>query len=251
MNSLSGKTSLFATGPLNRPLFSSIHRMRCTGAIFDIIASCGRSAMLPPAAGPVRVEAEQADRRLGARVVAQPHAPEPARVAKRDFGAVVEHQVQLEESGRPDVRMRPAALGHEPAAALATDFDLAGHPEVKARPGPAIELEPEVLAVTSRRDDAASDQGAAHTGRAHALEHDGVGRAVDVDDPSPDRRAGEQAAGGLDLGKLGHRAVVYDEPRARGAGDGRRARVVPFGPAQAGPAGRGAATNSRSRQWPA
>src|SRR5258705_13044382 len=53
MNSLSGKTSLFATGPLNRPLFSSIHRMRCTGAIFDITASRGRSAMLPPAAGPV------------------------------------------------------------------------------------------------------------------------------------------------------------------------------------------------------
>src|SRR6267378_5412203 len=366
MNSLSGKTSLFATGPLNRPLFSSIHRMRCTGAIFDITASCRRSDMLPPVARPARsalnfgdpcgrpaahrqiadalaarrhrappalappgvkeplrrepvavgadsnrrghdraqaraqppdlrrrehvgaaaridaglvehlvgdpvpharrerlveqhrldrrralaeerrqaaegrqlverVEAEQADRRLGARVVAQPHAPEPARVAKRDFGAVVEHQVQFEESGRPDVRMRPAALGHEPAAALATDFDLAGHPEVEARPGTAVELEPQVLAVPVRRQHAASNQRPPHARRAHALEHDRVARDVGRDDSAPHRGAREQAAGGLDLGKLGHRAVVYDEPRARGGGDGRRARVVPFGPAQGWP----------------
>src|SRR5262245_39512298 len=105
-----------------------------------------------------RVEAEQADRRLRARIVAQPYAPEPPRVAECDLGPVVEHQVQLEESGRPDVRIRPAAFRHEPAAALAANFDLAGHPEVEARPRAAVELEPQVLAVPMRGHHAASDQ---------------------------------------------------------------------------------------------
>src|SRR4029453_19041205 len=60
MNSLSGKTSLLATGPLNRPRFSSIQRIRCNGTIFAITASCGRAApnrrcaMLPPASRPPR-----------------------------------------------------------------------------------------------------------------------------------------------------------------------------------------------------
>src|SRR2546428_7506607 len=36
MNPLSGNTSLFATGPLNKLLFSSIPRMRGTGEIFPI-----------------------------------------------------------------------------------------------------------------------------------------------------------------------------------------------------------------------
>jgi len=53
--------------------------------------------------------------------------------------------------------MRPAALCHEPAAAAAPDLDPAGHPEVKARPGPAVELEPEVLAVAARRDHSATE----------------------------------------------------------------------------------------------
>src|SRR5204863_8802258 len=137
-------------------------------------------------------------------------------VAKRDFRAGVEHQVQLEESGRPDVRMRPAALRHEPAAALATDFDLAGHSEVEAGPGTAVELEPEMLAVTVRRQHATSDQRPPNARRAHALEHDRVAGDVGRDDAPSDRRAREQAASGFDLGKLGHRAVVYDETPASG-----------------------------------
>ena len=44
----------------------------------------------------------------------------------------------------------------------------------------------------------------------------GSRRAADGDDAPPDRRAREQAAGGFDLGQLGHRAVVYDESPARG-----------------------------------
>src|SRR5262249_18874559 len=76
MNSLSGKTSLLATGPLNRPLFSSIQRIRCNGTIFAITASClfgaaprpagpqprdglrrgrrSKCAMLSPVSGPLR-----------------------------------------------------------------------------------------------------------------------------------------------------------------------------------------------------
>src|SRR5262245_38097854 len=397
MNSLSGKTSLFATGPLKWPWCSSIQRIRCNGTIFAITASCQPWAMLPPASRPPpsaldfgdpggrpaahrevadalaarghraleplaparvkeplrrepvavgadanrrgddelelppdapdlgrrqrvgpparvdprliehlvgdpvpdarrkrlveqhrldrrralaeerrkpaerrqlmeRVEAEQADRRLATGIVAQAHAPEPPRVAKRDLGAVVEHQVQLEEPGRPDVRMRPAAFRHEPASALAADFDLAGHPEVKARPRPAVELKPEVLAVPMRGYHAASQQRPPDARLAHALEHDGIGHAADGDDPAADRRASEQAAGGLDLGKLGHRAVVYDEPRARGAersGAGcGRGRSDPFPPCADGrtapgwsPAAPGqrtrAAWSSRPRPHPA
>src|SRR5262249_32376593 len=76
MNSLSGKTSLLATGPLNRPLFSSIQRIRCNGTMFAITASClfgagrrpagpqlpdslrrgrrSKCAMLPPVSKPPR-----------------------------------------------------------------------------------------------------------------------------------------------------------------------------------------------------
>src|SRR6185369_12670949 len=39
MNSLSGNTSLFATGPLNKVLCSSIHFIRCTGEMFAIDSS--------------------------------------------------------------------------------------------------------------------------------------------------------------------------------------------------------------------
>src|SRR4029450_2914966 len=51
MNSLWGQTPVLATGPLNRPLFSSIQRIRSNGVIFAITAPCSRRrcAMLPPA----------------------------------------------------------------------------------------------------------------------------------------------------------------------------------------------------------
>src|SRR5439155_1127429 len=94
-----------------------------------------------------RVEAEQADRRLGRRIVAQSYAAQAPRVGKHDLTAVVEHEVQLEKARRPLALVRAPPLHHEPMATAAAHLDPAGHAEVKARPGPAVELEPEVLAV--------------------------------------------------------------------------------------------------------
>jgi len=172
----------------------------------------------------------RASRRLGGRVVAQAHTAQSPRVAERDLAAVPEHEKQLEKAGRPLTLTRPAAFHHEAAAAAAADLDPAGHPEVKARPGPAVELEPEVLAVAAGRDHPTTQQSPPHARRAHALEHDGIAHAADGDDSPPDRGAGEQAAGGFDLRKLGHRAVVYDEIPAKGAEAADRRNVLPCDP---------------------
>src|SRR4029453_17897610 len=140
-----------------------------------------------------------ADLRCGRGIVAQPHATQPARIAEGDLTAVVEREVQLEKARRPLPLVRAPTLQHELGTPAATHLDPTGHPEVKAGPGPPVELEPEVFAVAMRRHDAWSDQRPPHARRAHALEHDVVGRAADGDDSAPDRRTHEQAAGGLDL----------------------------------------------------
>src|SRR5207244_2450442 len=108
-----------------------------------------------------------------------------------DFGAVVEREEQAEKPRWPDVLVRATALGHQSAAALATDFDLAGHPEVDAGPGAAVELEPQMLAMPPRRQDSASEQRPPHARRAHALEYDRVAHDVDRDDAPSNRRARE------------------------------------------------------------
>ena len=169
-----------------------------------------------------RIEAEQTDRRLGSRIVTQPHATESAGIAKHDFPAVVEREVQLEKARRPLALVRAPALHDELGTPAATHLDPAGHPEVKAGPGRPVELEPEVLAVAMRRHDTASDQSPPHARRAHALEHDLVGRAADGDDSAADRRTHEQAAGGLDLGQLGHRASVPETSASDAKTAGRR-----------------------------
>src|SRR5262249_61229720 len=66
-----------------------------------------------------RVEAEQADRRLGARIVAQTHTAEPARVPERDLAAVVERQEQLEKARRPALLVRAPTLHPQPPAPAA------------------------------------------------------------------------------------------------------------------------------------
>jgi len=84
--------------------------------------------------------------------------------------------------------------------------------------------------VAAGRDHPTTQQSPPHARRAHALEHDGIAHAADGDDSPPDRRAGEQAAGGLDLRELGHRAVVYDESPAKGAEAADRCNVLPCDP---------------------
>jgi hypothetical protein len=104
----------------------------------------------------------------------------------------------------------------------APHLDPAGHAEVKARPGPAVELEPEVLAVAARRDDPAPEERMADTRRAHALEHDRVRRGANPYSSPADSGARQQAAGGLDLGQLGHRASVPETSASEAKTAGRR-----------------------------
>src|SRR5262249_2751105 len=141
-----------------------------------------------------RVEAQKADRRLRGWIVAQPHAAEAPGVAKDDFPAVVEREVQLEESRRPRLLARPTALDHEPPALPAARPPPAGHAEVKAGPGTLVELEPEVLAMAMGRDHPAPDEPAPDSRRAHTLEHDRVGRDTDGDDAPADGGSRQQAA---------------------------------------------------------
>ena len=101
-----------------------------------------------------------------------------------------------------------AALRHESVALASAHLDATGHAEVKARPGTAVELEPEMLAVAVGRDDAAPEERSPDASWAHPLEHDRIRRAANGDDSPPDGSAREPASGGLDLGQLGHRASV-------------------------------------------
>jgi hypothetical protein len=84
---------------------------------------------------------------------------------------------------------------------------------VEARPRPAIQLEPEVLAVPVHADDAAAPEGAPHAGRRDALEHDGVVGAPDAGDAAAAGDPSGQEPGGLDLGQFGHgRSPDYLRP---------------------------------------
>ena len=89
-------------------------------------------------------------------------------------------------------------------APAAVDLERAGHPEVEQGPGPAVELHPQVLALPAHGHDAPAAQGRGEAG----------GRDPVVDDRvADDRHRGDAAAaqgplgpaaGGLDLGELGH-----------------------------------------------
>src|SRR5262249_61418017 len=95
----------------------------------------GEEPRRPAGRGPVakRGEARKADRRPRGWIVAQPHAAEAPGVAKDAFPAVVEREVQLEESRRPRLLARPTALDHEPLTLPAAHLDPARHAAVQAR----------------------------------------------------------------------------------------------------------------------
>ncbi len=87
-------------------------------------------------------------------------------------------------------------------------MEAARHPEVEEGPGPAVQLEPEMLAVPPHRRHAPASQRAGEARRAHALEDDGVGRAVHGGDAAAAGHALDERAGRLHLGQLGHYALA-------------------------------------------
>ena len=92
-------------------------------------------------------------------------------------------------------------------------------PKCTREPRPPVELEPEVLSVTAHGADAAPEERAADPRGRDPLEDDRVVRHGEADDPAADRHGDGRAAGGLDLGQLGHRSGPP-------AGHARQPRVV-------------------------
>src|SRR6266511_4998527 len=156
--------------------------------------------------GTVRVESEPADRWLARGIPAQPDAPEPPCIRHHELAAVVEDEMELREARRPRaVRFFPARLELHGGAAGGR-VEVAGHAEVQARPRPAVELEPEVLAVTRDPPYPTTDEGSPDARGWHTLEYDGIVGAARLDDSTIPGHLHRDAAAALDLGKLGHRA---------------------------------------------
>src|SRR5437762_9452723 len=99
----------------------------------------------------MRVEAEEADRRFRGGIAAQAHAAEPARIREDELAAVVKDEMELREARRPGT-VRFLGMGFQlDVGPAGRRVEAARHPEVHARPWPAIELEPEVFAVALDR----------------------------------------------------------------------------------------------------
>src|SRR5439155_6815251 len=125
------------------------------------------------------VEPEPADRGLARGIPQQPDASEAARIAKREACAVVGLQLEL-----PIAR----TLGGG-----AVDPERTAHAEMEGGPGPAVQLEPEMLALPAHRLHAAAAQRRGQTPPAHARVDDGVVDGRHPDDAAP----GEGARGEL------------------------------------------------------
>src|SRR5688572_6562351 len=150
------------------------------------------------------IEAEQADWRLPLRIITEPHATEPAGVRVGELAAIVELHPQLHEPRRPGEAGAILAMRDQAQGAATGRMESAGHPEMQARPRAAVELEPEMLAVSPHGPHAPPQQRAPPARRRHALEHDRIVGALDLDDAPPARHALDDPARGLDLGQLRH-----------------------------------------------
>src|SRR5262245_21358917 len=154
----------------------------------------------------MRVEAQEADGRLVGGILAEADAPEPSRVRHHQLAAVVEDQLELREAGRPCV-IRPFPTRLELDARPARrGVEAARHAEVETRPGAAVELEPQVLAVAAQRPHAAAYEGFTEASGRHALEDNGIVGAARLPDAAALGDLHGDLAAVLDLGKLGHRA---------------------------------------------
>jgi hypothetical protein len=151
-----------------------------------------------------RVPAQQADGRLTQGVFPEANAAQPAPVRHHQLAAVVEGEAQLGEARGPVREAIHGAVRDQAHAAHGGGVKAARHAEVEGGPGPAIELEPEVLAPAAYRAHAPAREGAAEAGRAHALEDDGVVGAVRLDDTAPGGHALGEGARRLDFRKLRH-----------------------------------------------
>src|SRR2546425_13006812 len=96
-----------------------------------------------------RVEAEQADRRLVARIVTKADAAESSRVGHHQLTAAGQFHLELPEARRPLRAAVCIAARLELHALHRRRMEPAGHAEVEDRPRPAIELQPEMLAPRS------------------------------------------------------------------------------------------------------
>jgi len=162
---------------------------------------------------------EQADRRLSRRIVTQrtPSRAPPAFRRTR-LPRVVERQMQLGESAAATALVRaPPSITSRCRAGRALRSRRTSR--VKARQGRRSSSSqgawPWRCAASTRRPRSARRMRA----RAHALEHDRVRRAVDLDDPAPD---GDRVTGvgGFDLGSSGI-GLVYPRDPPEPGGDGR------------------------------
>src|SRR2546430_3443582 len=152
----------------------------------------------------MRVEAEPADGWLPRGIAAQPDAPESAAVRHHQLAAVVEDELELGEARRPcAVGLLAARLELHPRTAGGR-VETARHAEVKAGPGPAVQLEPEMLAVALHGLHATADERPTESRGRHPLEHNGVVGAARLDDTAAARHLQGDAPAALDLRELRH-----------------------------------------------
>src|SRR4029077_13256064 len=98
--------------------------------------------------------------------------------------------------GRLELHLRAAGRGVEAAR----------HAGVEARPRPAGQLEPEMLAVAFHRPHAPAQESPAEAGGGLALEDDGIVGAAHLRDPSAPGDPHGYPSGPLDLRQLRHAA---------------------------------------------
>src|SRR5215472_12620601 len=104
------------------------------------------------------IEAQQADGWLVRGIVTQSDPAQPSRIGDDELAPVVEDELQLREARRPRV-VGPLATRLElDARATGRGVESTGHSEVQTRPRPAVELEPQVLAVPLHRAHAPAEQ---------------------------------------------------------------------------------------------
>src|SRR6266481_4465148 len=152
------------------------------------------------------VEAETADGRLPGGIAAEPDAPEAARIGHDQLAPVVENEVQLGEAGRPRVVRLLARRFELHAGAAGRGVEAARHAEVQAGPRPAVQLEPEMLAMALHVLHAAAHERPTDSRGRHPIEDDGIVGAADLDDAAAARHLQGDATAALDLRQLRHGA---------------------------------------------
>src|SRR6266508_1087199 len=157
---------------------------------------------------------------------AKPDAPEAARIGHDQLAPVVEDEVQLGEAGRPRVVRLLARRFELHAGAAGRGVEAARHAEVKARPRPAVQLEPEMLAVALHVLHATAHERPTDSRGRHPVEDDGIVGAAGLDDAAAARHLQGDTPAALDLRQLGHGAE-HTVAGAGGATAGRSSPGVP------------------------